>query len=89
MPSDNKFSKEKERKSMLYDPIKFFNKHFKIRVKVYMRTDKQSGHIPQVIEGQLVAYDPRTGLLIINTKDKHVILDNRGSRSHWEIERGN
>lgn len=80
---------EKENtKPRLYDAVKFMNKHFKEKVKVYMRRDSQSKHVPEVIEGELVHYDTRSGLLILNTKDKHIILDNRGSRSHLEISRG-
>lgn len=75
-------------KPKLYDAVKFMDKHFRENVKVYMRRDSQSKHVPEVIEGELVHYDTRSGLLILNTKEKHIILDNRGARSHLEISRG-
>jgi len=74
-------------KPKLYNPVAFFNAHFGKKVTVHLRRDEQSGDIPLKIEGELVGYDTRSGLLMLNTKDKHVILDNRGSRAYFEIER--
>jgi hypothetical protein len=70
------------------NPMEFFEKHEGKHVRVVMRTDSSSHHIDPIIEGVLLYFDPRSGLLIVNHDDAHIVLDNRGSRSYWIIERG-
>ena len=69
------------------NPLDFFNKHVGRRIRVIMRTDSSSQHVEPIIEGVLLHFDPRSGLLIANRDDEHIVLDNRGSRSYWIIER--
>jgi len=70
------------------NPMEFFEKHVGKLVRVVMRMDSSSQHIEPIIEGKLLHFDPRSGLLIINRGDEHIVMDNRGSRSYWKIERG-
>jgi hypothetical protein len=77
-----------EEKSNIRNTYQFMEKHLNRNVKVYMRKDKQSGDIPAIIEGTLGTFDTGNNVIIVNTKDKHYILCNRGSIAFIEIKRG-
>jgi len=72
----------------LRNTYQFMEKHLNKIVKVYMRKDKQSGDITEVIEGTLATFDTGNGVIIINTKDAHFVLPNRGSIAMIKIMRG-
>jgi hypothetical protein len=74
-------------KTNLRNTYQFMEKHLGKVVKVYMRKDKQSGDIPEIIEGTLGTFDTGNGVIIINTKDAHFVLINRGAISMIKIPR--
>jgi len=65
----------------------FLEKHIGRHVRVVMRRDASSGEIPDAIEGELLFFDPRSGLLIVNQPDRHLLFSNRGAISYVEIRR--
>jgi hypothetical protein len=77
-----------EKISNIRNTYQFMEKHLGKVVKVYMRKDKQSGDIPEIIEGLLGTFDTGNGVIIINTKDAHFVLANRGAISMIKIPRG-
>lgn len=78
-----------EEKSNIRNTYQFMERHLNKDVKVYMRKDKQSGDIPEVIEGTLGTFDTGNGVIIVNTKDSHFVLPNRGAIAMIKIPRGN
>jgi hypothetical protein len=77
-----------EEKSNIRNTYQFMEKHLGKVVNVYMRKDKQSGDIPAIIEGTLGTFDTGNNVIIVNTKDSHFVLMNRGSIAFIKIGRG-
>jgi len=77
-----------EEKSNIRNTYQFMEKHLNKVIKVYMRKDKQSGDIPEIIEGTLGTFDTGNGVIIVNTKDNHFVLPNRGAIAMIKIPRG-
>jgi hypothetical protein len=69
------------------NPMDFFAKHEGKHVRIYMRRDISSGSMPEFIDGELIYFDIRTGLIILNTENSHLIFVNRGAISYVQIER--
>lgn len=79
---------ESVQKASIRNTYQFMERHLGKIVKVYMRKDKQSGDIPAIIEGTLGTFDTGNGVIIVNTKDTHFVLMNRGSIAFIKIPRG-
>ena len=88
MNQQNAKSKSFDNKPKLYDPLAFLNKHVGKNVTVYLRKDELSQHIRDIIAGELVVFDLRSGLIVLNTKSNHIVLPNRGIIAYIEIGRG-
>jgi len=69
------------------NPMEFFSKHEGKRVRIFMRRDISSGSMPDFIDGELIHFDVRTGLVILNTEDSHLVFANRGAISYIQIDR--
>lgn len=56
------------------------------KLKVYLRRDPQSVHIPEFIIGVVKFIDPRSGYIILQGGNKRYVFPNRGAISYMEVE---
>lgn len=54
-------------------------------LKIYLRRDSQSKHIPEFISGTLRFIDPRSGLMIVQGGNNRYIFPNRGAIAYIEV----
>jgi len=77
-----------EKISNIRNTYQFMERHLGKVVKVYMRKDDKAPSIPEIVEGTLGTFDTGNGVIIVNTKDMHFVLPNRGAIAMIKIPRG-
>jgi len=56
------------------------------KLKVYLRRDPQSGHIPEFIIGVVKFIDHRSGYMILKGGNKRYVFPNRSAIAYMEVE---